>query len=66
MASDLSGLRKRPLKPSQECRVERHVSRWEMEVPAVVLLLGSSRPCSRLILEESDRQTDDDDSNTFH
>ena len=37
MASDLSGLRERPLKQSQECRVDRHDSRWEMEVPAVVL-----------------------------
>ena len=37
-ASDLSGLKERPLKQSQECRVDRHVSRWEMEVPAVVLL----------------------------
>ena len=33
MASDLSGWRERPLKLSQEYRVDRHDSRLDMEVP---------------------------------
>ena len=51
IASDLSGLRERPLKQSQEeCRVDRHVSRWEMEVPAVYFLKDNplSYPCDTI------------------